>query len=114
MSHILDQARLAKTDRYAIDSIRPVEVDLRIAATGRESLSIDRSHEYVVTLSIQQNLWANGAQLEQARAYAVAAISRHLYRDVLMHLDHLRLAIESGDRRTAHELVNEIEKATRP
>ena len=103
------------TDRLqVIPTIRPMHVELSSDATGRMADAVDRSTEWVVRLRIEQNFWANQAQFELARNYAVKTLAHQLYENIHKHIPMLENAIASGDRGGAFRIVSDIRKEMEP
>jgi|SRR5690348_11383427 len=111
---IFDNALCRPTGTQRIDSLRRPLIEIRTDETGRMADTIDRSTEYLLTLRLAQNFWANRAQRDAAHKAALRALAAHLYEDVLREIPHLILAIESGDREEALVAALRIQSATQP
>jgi hypothetical protein len=91
-----------------------MEVNLDIKSTGMVDIGLSCSEEYVITLTIAQNFWANHAQYRRAEKAAVELLAQHLYRDVLSLMPQLKCAINGGLRSDALRIINEMERVMRP
>jgi hypothetical protein len=112
---IFDSLRRKPTYMFAIDSIRPTDFKIRSEDTGRiKDYEISKNKEWIVSLTVSQNYWANDAQRDSAEKIAIECIAQALYNDVLPFIPRLKLAIQSGLKMDALRIVCEMERAMRP
>jgi hypothetical protein len=113
---LLDKCREERTGMRVPLRINRTAFDMQTEKTGKiRDYTADSNEEYAITLKIQQNFWANKAQLHGgAWKYAVEALAYTLYEDVYRELPHLKACICSGDEAGAMEAVSRIEQAMKP
>jgi hypothetical protein len=102
----LDRLIETKTETRGFDEFASVHCK----KTGEiKDYTSDKNEEYVITLALRVNFWANQAQYNEARQFAEKVLVAKLYHEILGDLSELRLQISNGHRYEAMKICNSIE-----
>lgn len=112
---IFDNLHVDRTHMRYYQGIRPPQINTNMEKTGEiKDCTLDRNEEYILTLTVSQQFWANSVQATDARKYAMEAIANFMYGDVLREVHHALVCIESGDRPGAIAACLRIKEVTQP
>lgn len=112
---IFDNLRVQPTQMQYRDTIAQARTTMKIdqwADVGYHGFGV--THEYRLSLGVEQIFRANQAQFEQAREAALRAAADYLYEGVHKELSYIRVAVFGGDAEGVLAAVDRLQKAITP
>lgn len=112
---IFDSVRVHPTHIQHRDTISKAGTSLKLdkgAEVGYHGFGV--THEYRLTLGVEQVFRANKAQLDHARISALRAAAHYLYEDVHRELHYIMVAVHGGDADGVIAAVERVRKAITP